>query len=182
MLHRFFLPLLVLVLFTGCSSVRTVSTADDARTSYSDVNRAVRGKVVRIAFANGESVSVTGVHVSPDSLTWVDMRGNKLRSERMSNVREISIVKAGRGAVVGLLAGAVVGAGLGVARAYQQGDDPASDPVGVDVEEKARNFATAHALYVSLVTTPLGAIIGSRNKFRFDHEPEMPAGQYSQKK
>lgn len=179
--QRIVFLLLIAMVFTGCSSVRTVSPDENAQTSYADVNRAVRGKVVKISFREGRQISVTGLRVMADSLVWVDLRGNKLQSAKLADVEEISIVKAGRGALVGLVTGAVAGAGVGVARAFMQGDDPESDPIGITQEQKLHTFPLAHAFYGALVSTPVGAIIGGRKTYRF--EPvSLPDQTLTQKK
>lgn len=176
MLYRLLLPLLLVVVAAGCSSVRTVSPAGEQGVSHAQLNRAVRGKVVKVRFREGRSISVTGLHLAGDSLTWVDQRGNELRSARTADVAELQIVKASRGALAGLVVGAVVGAGVGTARAYMQGDDPASDLVPLTLEQKLHTFPIAHALYGALGVTPLGAIIGGRSTYRFETVP-LPAAE-----
>lgn len=51
-----------------------------------------------------------------------------------------------------------------------EGDDPLDDPLAITREEKLRIFPAAHAVYATLVTTPIGAIIGTRKVYRFNNE------------
>lgn len=172
MLTRFSV-LLGIALMCGCSSVETVSTDHDDP-SFRKVNRAVRGQVVRMELHNGETRSVTSLHVAPDSVTWFNPRSNTLESEPTANVRELSVRKAGRGAITGLVVGAVVGAAAGGVRAAMEGDDPTSDPLAITRGEKLRIFPPAHAVYASLISTPIGAILGSKKRYRFEQHPEVP--------
>lgn len=177
MVQRLLFSFLLLVALQGCSSVQTVSTSGETRTSYAEVNQAVRGKVVRVQFKEGASIQVVGLQVAPDSLSWVDPQANALKRYPTADVREVSIVKAGRGALAGLLVGAVLGAGVGAARAVMQGDDPPEDPIGLTQEEKLQIFPVAHAVYASLVTVPIGAIVGGRHRFRFAPVTPLPTSE-----
>lgn len=176
MLTRFSV-LLGVLLMCGCSSVETIRTEGDAQ-SIRKMNRDLRGQVVRMELHSGETMHVTSLYVESDSVTWIDGRSNTLRSERTVNIRELSVRKAGKGALVGLAAGVVVGAGIGVVRAVAEGDDPASDPIGATREEKVRIYPPAHAVYTSLISTPIGAALGSKKSYRFESphpQPELDA-------
>lgn len=165
--YRIALVLFGIMLVTGCSSVRTVTPSSDAA-SYRQVNRAVRGKVAVMKLQNGKKLHVVGLNVAADRVTWVDRKANQIESLPTSDVREVSVVKAGPGALGGLLFGAVIGAAAGGVRAIVEGDDPVNEPPAISREEKLRVYPAAHALYASLITTPIGAIIGSRKTFRFE--------------
>lgn len=169
--YRMVVLVMVVLAGTGCASVRTVHLEGADGPDLVQVNRAVQGKVARITLDQGEPRSVVGVHLTPDSLYWVDLRANALRSVPMHAVREVRVVKAGQGAMKGLVAGALLGAGVGVLRAFLQGDDPVDDPIGISQSEKLRLFPPVHALYASLFTVPLGAIIGSHRVYRFAEAP-----------
>jgi hypothetical protein len=120
---------------------------------------------------DGKRLHVVGLNVAADRVTWVDRRANRIETLPTGDVREVSVVKAGPGALGGLLFGVVVGAAAGGVRAAVEGDDPVSDPLAISREEKLRVYPVAHALYAALVTTPIGAIIGSRKTFRFESFP-----------
>ena len=167
MVFRIALLLCGITLLGGCSSIRTVHVSEDA-SSFKEVNRAVRGKVAVMTLNDGSKMHVVGLNVEPEWATWVDRKENKIASVPTSDVREIKVVKAGPGALRGLVIGAVIGAAAGGLRAAAEGDDPAHDPIGLSREEKLEQFPPAHALYAALATTPLGAIIGSRRTFRFE--------------
>lgn len=165
---------LMAVLLCGCSSVEMVKM-DEGDQSLHKVNRAVRGQVVRLDLHSGEKKNVMSLHVAPDSVTWIDRKTNTIKGEPLANVREISVRKAGRGALRGLLVGVVVGAAVGGARALAQGDDPVEDPLAITKEEKLRMFPIAHAVYASLLSTPIGAMLGTRQRFQFETKVYPPA-------
>lgn len=163
------------VAVAGCSGVRQVGTSGKSTYSYEQVAKDVRGKVARITFDSGSSLSVVGLRVEADSVSWVDHRNNRLRSAGTADIREISVVKATGGAFVGLVLGALTGAGVGTYRAWVLGDDPEGDPLGITREEKMRLFPAIHAVYFSLGSIPLGAMIGARRTYRFPASPPPPA-------
>lgn len=167
MITRIVLLSLGAALLFGCSTVRSVGTADEQQTSFSDVNRSVRGKVVQITFTDGRKIKVVDLQVAPDSISFLDHRANRLTSIATSDIYEISIVKAGRGALAGLFLGALVGAGVGTYRALSQGDDDPNDPIGKTRDEKLKLYPQAHALYFALIGTPIGAMIGGKKIYRF---------------
>jgi len=78
------------------------------------------------------------------------------------------MVKAGRGAITGLLLGGLVGAGIGTYRALSQGDDDPGDEFFRTQEEKLKLYPQAHALYFALIGTPIGAMIGGKRIYRFN--------------
>lgn len=166
--------MLFATLLCGCSSVEMVKTQDEDD-SIRKVNRAIRGQVVRLELNDGETMNVTSAYVASDSVTWIDRRTNTLRGEPTSNVREVSVRKAGRGAIGGLVVGAVAGAAFGGIRAAVEGDDPVEDPLAISRGEKLRVYPVAHAVYASLITTPIGAIIGTRKTYRFETQDVPPS-------
>ncbi len=167
---------LIATLLCGCSSVEMVKVHDDDD-SLQKVNRAMRGQVVKLELQNGERMNITSAYMASDSLTWFDGRTNTLKAEPTSNVREVSVRRAGRGAVGGLIVGAVAGAAFGGIRAVAEGDDPGvgNDPVAATKEKKLRVYPVAHAVYASLITTPIGAIIGAQKRFRIESQEVSPA-------
>lgn len=158
---------LIFMTFAGCTSVRSVDV-NGGETSYSDVNRGVRGKVARVTLRDGRKMDVVGVRVDAESLTWLDRKANSVESVPTRQVREVRVVSAGSGALRGLLFGVVTGAAVGGIRAAVEGDDPGNDALAVTQDEKYLLYPPAHAVYASLATTPLGAIFGTRRVYRFD--------------
>lgn len=165
---RLFMAIGATVLMCGCSSVETVTTGGSG-SEFREVNRAVRGKVVRLKMHDGSAMHVVGVNVAADSVTWIDRDANTLKALSTESVRELSIHKTGRGAVKGFVVGAVAGAAFGGVRASMEGDDPISDPLALTRDEKLRIYPFAHAVYSVLVSTPIGAIIGTRKVYRFEN-------------
>lgn len=161
--------LVLFLVFAGCTSVRPVdTTGGDA--AYSEVNRGVRGKVARVTLRDGSRMDVVGVRIDADSLSWLDRKANRVDGVPTREVQEVSVVKAGAGALRGLLVGVVVGAAAGGVRAAIEGDDPdlGSDPLAITQEKKYQIYPAAHAAYAALATTPLGAILGTRKIYRFE--------------
>ncbi|MEX2400764.1 MAG: hypothetical protein WD423_08325 [Rhodothermales bacterium] len=159
----------ILLACSGCASVQTVEThGGDA--SFNQLNRAVKGKVVRVRLLDGSEMNVVGVQVDADSLSWLDREANTLVAISTGDVAEISVVKTESGALRGLLVGAIAGAVAGGVRAAAEGDDPnmGADPLAKTRDEKLRIYPAAHAVYAVLVTTPVGAILGTRQIYRVE--------------
>ncbi len=160
---------LAIVVLSGCTSMLTIE--HNRRTAaYDEVNRAVRGKVARLVLHDGSRMDAVDVHVDAESLTWLDRRTNTLESIPTTDVREVSVVRAGAHAVRGLIAGLAAGAAVGGLRAAIEGDDPelGADPFALTRAEKLRIYPAAHAVYASLFTTPIGAVLSARRTYRFE--------------
>lgn len=162
--------LLLIVLLAGCSSVREVRTTDQSTIDASRVNRAASGKLARIQMQDGEKIYGIGVRVAPDSTSWVHPQNSEYIVVSTDDVRTISLMRAGQGALVGLGAGIIIGVASGIYRAQSEGDDPAGGVSAVSQSEKMVIYPLAHSAYASLVTTPLGAIIGRKNTYRLVQE------------
>lgn len=174
MLVRLLVTLAAAGLLVGCSSVGTVTT-NEGEPGLRELNRAMQGKVVRLELKEGQKINVMGLRVAADSTTWVNTRENAVETIATNSIRQLSIHKAGSGAIRGLIVGAIAGAAAGGVRAKMQGDDPPGDPLALTEGEKYRIYPAAHAVYASLVTTPLGAIIGTRKVYRFEDRSDLPA-------
>lgn len=166
MITRTALLLLALICTGGCSSVRLVDAGSGGEATR-QFNQDVEGKVARVTFVDGRETHVVGARVEGTRFTWVDRERNVVESVPIHLIAEVDFVRAGAGALRGLLVGAVVGAAAGGVRAALEGDDPIDDPFGATQDEKYRIYPVAHAVYASLVTTPIGAIVGTRRIYRF---------------
>lgn len=159
----------ILLALSGCASVHSVdTTAGDA--SFSQVNRAVKGKVAHLTLVDGSEMNVVGVQVDADSLSWLDREANRLAAVSTGDVAEIHLVKTGSGALRGLIIGALVGAAAGGVRAAVEGDDPnlGADPLAKTGDAKLRIYPAAHAVYAMLIATPIGAALGTREIYQFE--------------
>ncbi len=162
--------ILLTLLMAGCGSVRNVQTTDHATIEASRVNRATRGKLARVHMHDGAKTYGLGVHVAPDSTSWLDPQSAEYRAVATDDVSRVTIVRAGQGALVGLGAGLVIGVATGIYRAQSEGDDPTGGVSSKTQSEKMLIYPLAHSAYASLVTVPLGAIIGRKNTFRLVQE------------
>ena len=160
------LALLLVIALAGCGSVRDVHTGTTAEIEQSRVNRTMRGRLARVYMNSGEKIYGAGVRVAPDSTSWVDPQSATYVVVATDDVSKITLMRAGQGALVGIGAGLVVGVATGILRANLEGDDPVGQPISLTQSEKMTVLPLAHSAYASLVTTPLGAIIGRKNTFR----------------
>src|SRR5690606_33885523 len=116
-MRNFSLIILIATILAGCGSVRTVQTEDQASIVASRVNRAMSGKLARVHMHDGTKVYAVGIRVAPDSTTWLDPQGVNYVSVGTDQVHQITLARAGQGALVGLGVGVVTGVATGILRA-----------------------------------------------------------------
>ncbi len=171
------LPALLLVLILcGCGSTRTADVAGAQGMRFSELNRKARGKVATLHLRDGRRIAVVNVQVAPDSTSWINPKKNHFEQIATSDLREVTIVRAGKGAVAGLALGVLTGAAVGAVRAELEGDDEGAGVLTLarTREEKRVLFPPAHAVYAVLITTPLGAIIGREDHYRIRQPDPAP--------
>ncbi|HEX7070864.1 MAG TPA: hypothetical protein VF190_08665 [Rhodothermales bacterium] len=167
MRYKTLLLVLVVATLAGCGSVREVHTNDTSAIEASRVNSATRGKLVRVHLRDGSKAYAVGVHVAPDTTSWLDPAKATYIAVPTSDVGKVTLMRAGQGALVGLGTGIVLGVGTGILRAQLEGDDPVNQFPSKTTSEKMTTLPLAHTAYASLITAPLGAIIGRKNTYRF---------------
>jgi hypothetical protein len=161
------LLLLLVATLVGCGSVREVRTQDAATIEASRVNKATRGKLARVHLRDGEKIYAVGIHVAPDSTSWLDPQSAQYTVVPTSDVGRVTVMRAGQGALVGIGTGIVLGVATGILRAELEGDDPVNQFPSRTTAEKMTILPLAHSAYATLVTAPIGAIIGRKNTYRF---------------
>ena len=165
---------LLALLLAGCGHARVVQPEADP--PFQAVNADVRGKVARVTLHDGSDYKAFAVLVAADTTTWIDVETNDVVAVATDDIRQVQVVRTGRGALVGMGLGVLAGAAVGTFRAWRQGDDPVGEPFRLTQEEKYTLFPVAHAVYGLLVSTPLGAAVGTRDTYRFA-APAMTAGE-----
>lgn len=169
MLNRLLLLGLLVVLFTGCSTTRTVTPTELDRDAFYDVNQTVRGRITELSLRDGREVVGVNVFVAPDSTSWYDRKAERTRVVATSSVERVRVLRTGRAALWGLGLGVAAGAAFGGARALYEGDDdPAADNLAMTGDRKLVVYPFAHSAYAVLASTPLGALIGSHDTFYFE--------------
>jgi len=103
------------IFFSGCSSSYSVSSAGkpNAEYSYREMNKELKGRVVKIKLKDGGMISAKDVKISEDSVSWVDERTDR---ESRTNIRQLdNIVMKNHllGSLEGVVFGLVGGGGLG---------------------------------------------------------------------
>ena len=168
-LCRQFVFVVAVGLLAGCSSTSTLNHRDLHGPAFYKVNEVARGKVADVTLADGRQVRATSVLVGAETTSFFNIETGHIEQVTTASVREVSVIRASRGALVGLGAGIVIGTAIGVTRASVEGDDPnPADPLYTTQQEKYALFPAAYSTYSSLVTVPLGAIFGVRQRYRFD--------------
>lgn len=174
---RITLLAVAVVLLAGCAGTQRMSPSDVQSGRYDQLNRKLSGKVATVHFRDGAKAQVVGLRVGPDSTSWLDRSNNRLVWVGTDEVREVSLVKTGKGALAGLAAGIVLGTTTGLIRAAMEGDDPPGDPLALTQSEKFVIYPAALSVYSLLVTTPAGAIIGRRERYEIATTPRYSDNQ-----
>jgi len=186
MLKKSFIILLALTL-SHCTSKRLINPADSGDASWQALNRN-QGKA-EVTLNNDQKILATQFQARSDSATWVNAVSGRPQTVATAEIKTIRFKKSGRGALqglgIGLLAGAAAGAIIGLA----SGDDPPcetdpNDAFGfgrgiceafrLSAAEKAAAGAVALGIAGMLVGTPTGALIGSKEEYRFQQRNEKP--------
>lgn len=164
--HRLLILPLVALILAGCSQTRIISNAEGG-IRPSEFNKAVAGKRAEIVLKNGQKIHGKGILVASDSTSYYSAKEDAFKTISTADIQEINLLRTGRGALAGLGIGVASGAAFGFVRGMIEGDDPPA-PVYLTREEKMVLFPIAHAVYASLFSTPLGAIIGTSDTYRLE--------------
>lgn len=154
----------------GCSSTKTVSFNGGGGASPSEITKAATGKHSTILLTDGREISTTSLQVAADSTSYYNHKTDRFETVATSDILEVEVTHTGRGALAGLGAGLVAGAAVGLVRALSQGDDPPGSLISLSKDQKLFIFPIAHAFSLSLVSTPVGAIIGLDDKYVFESQ------------
>jgi hypothetical protein len=129
------------------------------------------GKEVTVTTQNG-SEFVAHVDVSPAGYGLREPNGQVVP---FGNVREVVVVKRGRGALEGLGIGALIGAGTGAVMGLASGDDQCEGfcLFQMTAEEKAVVGGILMGSLGGLVGLVVGAVRGSRDVYSFGNEQQF---------
>jgi len=107
-MKRIFLILFLAV--GGCTSYYAVDISSEKEVAV--LNKLARRHGTAVVFANGTVVKAVKLHVSPDTITWLDPMTDSIVRERSSRISEIRVNRTNRGVTDGLVVGSATGAGL----------------------------------------------------------------------
>jgi hypothetical protein len=152
------------VALTGCTSTRTVESGQPS--FYARINDTAEGRTARIGFIDGRTVQGMRLFATPDSVSFVDATG-RARSVPTSDVEQIELQRARRGAFqgagIGLLTGAATGGLIGATIL--------KDPFSFTRAEMASITAALSGVIGASIGLGVGRARGSRLVYRFPHAP-----------
>ncbi len=140
----------------GCAHTRQVRP-DSA--SMARLDARVRHRPAELVLRDGGRYATQEIRLTPDSAFWQVPGVSGRRAASMSNVSEISYKSRLRGALDGLILGFLIGASLGVGLI----DNPEGSSNGV---VNRAETGLAGGVPFAIWGAPIGAIIGSRLRFR----------------
>lgn len=154
------------LLLTGCNQVRTIQLSPTHQTTFSEINQSEAHRVAEVRMDDGQTIKATYVQMAPDSTSWFNQDQNAWEYVPTREIRTITFYRTLKGALTGL--GVAVGAGIaaGVTRALVEGDDPPTESIPLSRDRKMFVYSLGFTTYTSVITIPLGAIIGNRNTYR----------------
>ena len=120
-------------LLSGCTTALPASgtLAPGPALPRADINgRALRSEAT-LTLATGESVAARALHVAPDLATWLDPDSGRLHSAATADIIAVRVAdrrsRTVRGAVLGAIAGGLVGLGVGALWESVEGGDAAAE-------------------------------------------------------
>ncbi len=172
-----FCSLLLLVTFvflglSGCTlfreNARSVHPVEMEAGAYSEINEEVGDNPARIITVDGEVYEGYALQLTPETSSWIDPGNNQFMQVPTTNIHEVSLIKTKKGALAGLAIGMVTGTVYGLLRALAEGSDEPDAPLSTSLNKKLVIYPVALSIYASLVTIPAGAVIGRRDRYRFE--------------
>ncbi len=140
----------------GCTHVRSVSRDPG---SLHTLQSRVGNRAATIVLADGSRYRVEGIQFAGDSARWQVSGQPGIRVAPTSQVAEIAVRSRVRGAADGVILAVLIGAPLGALLIDNPGG-PASDLLN------RAETALAGGVAFGVYGLPIGAIIGSRMRFR----------------
>ena len=121
-------------LSSGCADIRPATTFEPLGTSSSLSRAEINGRSPRSAasltLATGEVVDADALHIAQDLTTWFDPATGTLRTASTADVLAVRVTdrrsQTIRGAVIGAIAGGLVGLGVGALWESVEGGDAAA--------------------------------------------------------
>jgi hypothetical protein len=109
--------LFLALLLAGCTQTRALDAGSPA--SRSAIEARAERAATTVVLSTGERASARALRLDADGASWFDPVTGEARSVPYTEVRAVRIARPGRGALVGLAAGALVGGTLGSAAALR---------------------------------------------------------------
>jgi hypothetical protein len=101
-----------LLITTGCSSARVISTADD----IARINGRAEKHAAQVKLVGARATTARGLRIDADSASWIDARTGELHNVPIEHLQWIQLPPANR--LQGALLGMTVSAGVGVVVTY----------------------------------------------------------------
>ena len=119
---------------------------------------------------DGQKLEARNLRIKADSISWISLDNQKTARLPAANVTEIKFVRKGKGALegmgLGLIYGAVFGAGLGLA----QGDDNEGSWFRLSAGQKAALLGITFGGAGFLAGLPIGTIAGSKDIYYLEQK------------
>ena len=148
MKKQLFILLLVLAWLMACTSNRLVTPRTE-KFLFTEINNIAKNREGLITFMNGEEYDGFDIHITSDSTTWKDSTKTRSYNFSTDEIRQITFIAKGKGALQGLGYGTLIGAGGALI-------------LGVITTEGGEEFSATDsaAILAVFVGAPAGAIIG----------------------
>ena len=160
------LVLLTLSICVGCSHSETLQFAEAGRLAQFNAEAADRAATVTLL--SGGEYAARALQVAPDSTSWLNPESNEVVSVPTYDVADVRFRNHGRGAVNGLVGGAV-GAGLfGFLIGLASGSEPEPCLLFCTAGEKATALGVGFGLFGGVLGLIGGAASGSEEVYRVD--------------
>jgi len=177
-MRRFNAPILILVFIAGCVQTHTINGPPGtdlevpftiAQADVQRINAATRGHKVVVHLRDGSSFKAKHVEVTSASLLWGEDKPltHEVALSEVADLR-VSAYHAGAWIGVGLLAGALIGAGIGLA----SGDDTCPPDTICLLPLTADDKAVLGAIGFGLTGGLIGAVQSATGHQRFVFGPK----------
>jgi hypothetical protein len=157
--------IVIVVSISGCTHIHKI----DMTSEYSKIketNDHLHDQKTKITLIDSRTITALNPQITADSVSWFDPALDSRNSFHVSEIKNISILKRGRGAWEGFRVGAIFGgiAGLLFGGIATADDTPGRDPtLGADISPMAIAFIGAAG--AGLIGLPIGAMTGSKDKY-----------------
>lgn len=162
MRQRYSLLVMLFFFISGCSHSYKYS-------SIAEINYETQNRKMQLTLSDGKILAVDKFRITADSSDWLhETTGNK-QFVSTSDVKNVVIIKRGRGAFEGLGLGGVIGFCIGALIGLNEGSDPRSEFFSLSAEEKAMIYGIYFGAIGGLIGIPVGAAIGSKDRFEMEN-------------
>lgn len=148
---------------------------------FQNINALATNHESVIISTRGSSFRAKQMHISPDSISWMDAQTLRDKTMDIGEIAEIKFVRHGKGALEGMGAGFLVGASIGAMVGLLSGDDEPSPgatgwnfEINFTKEQKALMGGAGLGGLFMAVGLAAGAANGSTDHFIFEHSQALP--------